>query len=424
MAKQRNETLEILLREYGFTHQELADEINRVAEQMFNVSVNCTDRHVRRWISGDVRWPWTRYLGALQAIFGRSPEALGFLPRGRSSRVPTPTPRPLPAGREQPVRRREFVAAGLAVTLGLDAIPASGRLGDSDVERIRRIVPALYAHDHALGGGALHRVAAQALARARRALNSCSYGERVGRQLYSAVGDLAATAGWFAYDAGQQEAATTLYGEALQSGILAGDGALQARVWSNLAMQARLLGRDREALRIGQAAVETRQAKGDLWLLAVLHCRQAVGHGRLGDRAGAERSLARAETAFGKANGEAAAWLSFLTAAEVMGLAGAAYQALGQHRRAAELTAASLGMLEPRYERNRVYYKVQHAEALLGHGEVEQAANVAQQVLATGRRVQSARVSDRIRALRGSLATRCDVPAVREFLDLTMETDL
>ncbi|MGY6025314.1 hypothetical protein [Streptomyces spinosirectus] len=95
------------------------------------------------------------------------------------------------------------------------------------------------------------------------ALNHCTYGERVERALYAAVGDLAASAGWFAYDAGQQQAATGLYNEALQAGMLAGDGMLQACVWSNLAMQARLLDRDQEALRIGRAAVETRQAKAD-----------------------------------------------------------------------------------------------------------------------------------------------------------------
>ncbi|MCF6525248.1 hypothetical protein [Streptomyces sp. JJ36] len=57
------------------------------------------------------------------------------------------------------MRRREFVAAGLAATLGIDQIPVQGRLGATDVGRVRRIVPALYAHDHALGGGALYQVA-------------------------------------------------------------------------------------------------------------------------------------------------------------------------------------------------------------------------------------------------------------------------
>lgn len=421
MARQRNVRLEALLAEFGLTHQQLADEVNRTAEDMFGKANDCTDRHVRRWIAGDVQWPWARYLLPLQEIFGRSPEAMGFVPR-KSSRVPTPPLRPTPVKEQRPVRRREFIAVGLATALGLDAIPSAGRLGMSDVERIRGIVPALYTHDHALGGGALHEVAAQALRHVHHALNHCAYGERVERALYAATGDLAASAGWFAYDAGRQGEATSLYNEALQHGMLAGDGMLQARVWSNLAMQARLLDRDQEALRIGRAAVETRQAKGDPWLMALLHCRQAVGHARTGDRTRAERSLARAEAAYDRTRGEPAAWLSFLTPAELVGLAGAAHQALGRHERAQLLTGAALDMLEPRFERNRVYYTAQRAQALLDSGDIEQAVAEAGQASAIAGRVQSERIQGKLGDLRRELRRFAHVPAAADFLEQTRQT--
>lgn len=319
------------------------------------------------------------------------------------------------------MRRRQFIAAGLAAIIGLDAIPAVGRVGTADVERIRGIVPALYRHDHALGGGALHAVAAEALTQVHYALNHCTYGERVERQLYAVAGDLAASAGWFAYDAGEQQAATALYNEALQAAILAGDGSLQARVWSNLAMQARLLGRDQEALRVGRAAVETRQAKGDPWLMALLHCRQAVGYARTGAHSRAEQALSRAETAYGRAAGEPDAWLTFLTPAELTGLAGAAHQALGLHRRAQQLTASALDLLAPQFERNRIYYTVQYAQALLSGGEVEQAVAEAARAVAVSGRVQSERVGGKLNDLRAAISRRRDVPAVAEFLDRTME---
>ncbi|MGW1024175.1 hypothetical protein ACWD4J_10715 [Streptomyces sp. NPDC002577] len=421
MAEQRNIKFEALLIEFGYTHAELADEVNQTAEDMFGKPTQCTDRHVRRWITGDVQWPWSRYLLPLQEIFGRSPEAMGFVPR-KSSRVPAPPRRPTPVKEEHPVRRREFIAVGLAAALGLDALPSAGRLGTGDVERIRAIVPALYNHDHALGGGALHEVAAQALRQVHQALNQCTYGERVERDLYAAAGDLAASAGWFAYDAGRQAEATSLYNEALQAGMLAGDGMLQARVWSNLAMQARLLNRDQVALRIGRAAVETRQAKGDPWLMALLHCRQAVGHAHTGDRTRAERSLSRAETAYGRAQGKPAAWLSFLTPAELTGLAGAAHQALGRHARAQQLTAAALGMLEPRFERNRVYYTVQRAQALLDGGDVEHAAAEAGKAVAIASRVQSERIRGKLGDLRQQMRQHAHVPAAADFLEQTRQT--
>lgn len=422
MGRQRNTKLEALLTEFGFTHAQLADEVNQTAEDMFGEPTQCTDRHVRRWIAGEVQWPWARYLLPLQQIFGRSPEAMGFLPR-KSSHVPAPPRRPVPVKEQRPVRRREFIAVGLAAALGLDTIPAAGRLGTGDVERIRAIVPALYTHDHALGGGALYEVAAQALRNVHHALNHCTYGERIERALYAAVGDLAASAGWFAYDAGRQEDATALYNEALQAGMLAGDGMLQARVWSNLAMQARLLDRDQEAVRIGRAAVETRQAKGDPWLMALLHCRQAVGHARMGDRVRAERSLARAETAYERAKGEPAAWLSFLTPAELTGLAGAAHQALGRHKRAQELTATALSMLEPRFERNRGYYTLQWAQALLDGGDVEHAAYEAGKAADMAARVHSDRLRGRLNGLRQQMRRYAgSVPEAADFVERTRQT--
>lgn len=317
------------------------------------------------------------------------------------------------------MRRREFMTVGLAAALGLDSIPAAGRLGMGDVERIRAIVPALYNHDHVLGGGALHTVAAQALRGVHYALNHCTYGSRIERSLYAAAGDLAASAGWFAYDAGVQEDATSLYSEALQAGMLAGDGMLQARVWSNLAMQARLLDRDQEALRIGRAALETRQAKQDPWLMSLLHCRQAVGHARVGERTRAERCLARAESAYDRATGEPPAWLSFLTPAELTGLAGAAHQALGRYGRAQGLTASALDMLEPRFERNRVYYTVQSAQAFLDGGDIEHAATEARHAVTMGRRIQSARVQHKLNGLRQQMRRHAHVPAAADFLEET-----
>lgn len=421
MTRARNTKLEALLTEFGYTHAQMADEVNRTAEDLFGEPARCTDRHVRRWIAGEVQWPWSRYLLPLQQIFGCSPEAMGFIAR-RSSRVPPPPRRPGSAKEQASVRRREFIAVGLGAVTGLDSIPSGGRLGIGDVERIRAITPALYTYDHALGGGALHEVAAQALRKVHHALNHCTYGERVERSLYAAAGDLAASAGWFAYDAGRQQEATALYNEALQAGILAGDGMLQARVWSNLAMQARLLGRDQEALRIGRAAVETRQAKADPWLMALLHCRQAIGNGRIGDRARAERSLARAESAYDHAQGEPAAWLSFLTPAELTGLAGAAHQALGKHRRAQELTASALDMLPARFERNRAYYKLQRAEALLDGGDVEQAAAEAGEGATLAARIHSERVRGRLDNLRQQMSRYAHVPAASDFLERTRRT--
>ncbi|MFB7919258.1 hypothetical protein [Streptomyces sp. NPDC056061] len=121
MGRQRNTRLEVAMAEYGFTHQSLADEINQATARIFgeNHPRKCTDRHVRRWISGEVRWPWTRYLHGLEQLFDRPAQALGFIPRGRNSaNLPAPPQSPAPT-KEVPVRRRRFITASAATTQAL-----------------------------------------------------------------------------------------------------------------------------------------------------------------------------------------------------------------------------------------------------------------------------------------------------------------
>ncbi len=417
MPRRRNTLLDGLLQEYGFTHEELADQINRVGGALLGTPPHCTDRHVRRWVSGEVRWPWTRYLVPLQEIFGRSPEELGFVPRGASSWVPAQPP-PTPT-KEPPVRRRDFITTGLAATLGFDAIPSRGRLGTGDLDTIRGITAALRRQDQALGGGALHLVAADALGRVRHVLTHCTYGDGVGRQLYAAAGDLAVSAGWFAFDAGRQREATALYQEALQAAILGRDGSLQARVWSHLTMQAWTRRHEQEALRIARATVETRQARTNARLAALLHARLALGYARTGQRSLAERALGRAESAFDRDRGEPDAWLFFFTAAELSGMAGAVCHALGQHRRAAASTGAALELIEPQFERNRAIYRAQHARTLVCGGEVEGAAAEARQVLAVCGRLQSQRIREWLHALRGEFGRYGDCASAVEFREET-----
>ncbi|MFJ9590936.1 transcriptional regulator, partial [Streptomyces acidicola] len=85
MDTERNALLADLLKEYGFGRQKLAEEVNTISERIYGRPGGATDRHVRRWLSGEARWPNARYLLPLVEIFDRPPEAMGFVPRGRSS---------------------------------------------------------------------------------------------------------------------------------------------------------------------------------------------------------------------------------------------------------------------------------------------------------------------------------------------------
>ncbi|MFF9638731.1 hypothetical protein ACF1D2_29655 [Streptomyces bacillaris] len=408
MDTPRNALFEALLREYGYTHRSLAAEVNRVSEGIYGRPGAATDRDVRRWVSGAVRWPTGRYLLPLTQMFDRPPEAMGFVPRGRSSRLPVP-PAPVRPGQEEPVKRREVLTASTAVTLSLvlrlEETPARGRLTMADIDRITATIGRLDAHFTAIGGGALLAVATAYISRLRDAADGCAYGPRVEQRLHSAISGLYSSAGWAAHDSGDGTAARLHHAAALQSAILAQDPGAQARAWSDLSLQARAEGRHREALSITRAALESRTARQDPRISALLHSRLAVGHARLGDRRATARALLAAETAHDRFDTAEPAppWLRFLDAAEIAGLAAIAHQATGRLPDAATATAQALRLLGPSMHRNRAYYGVQLAELQLAQGDTTGARATAASVDTVA--VSSPRIADRLATVHRLLAT-------------------
>ncbi len=394
MVRQRNGKLEALLEERGFTHQELADEVNRCAETLFGTASLCTDRHVRRWIRGDVQWPWPRYLLPLQEIFGRSPEAMGFVPHKSSKPVALPV-RPAPAKEPHPVPRRTFIAGALIATLGTDQTPQRGRLGASDVDRVRSTISRLDAHFNGLGGGALIDVAADYLHRLEYALDHCIYGERVERAMHHAVAEVAACAGWSAHDCGQYEKADHFRNRALQSALMARNPVAVTRAWSDLAAQAEHAGRPGEAARINRTALSERHIRSQPLISALLHARLADSLAQTSDPRGMGRHLLAAERAYDRVGVAAApSWLAFLTPAELSGLSAIAHGSAGQYVRAEQQAAQTLDLLEDRFTRNRTYYTVLLAELQLAQRDRARAAATATGLEVAG--IASSRIAARL----------------------------
>lgn len=394
MGSRRNTRLEALLAEFGYTHEQLADEINRVAERLCGEPANCTDRHVRRWIAGDVQRPWSQYLLPLQEIFGRSPEAMGFVQRKSSKPLPSPA-RPASEKGRSVVQRRTFIAGALVTALGIDQTPGHGRLGSSDLDRIRSTITRLDAHFNGLGGGALIDVAADYLSRLEHALDHCTYGERVERAMHRAMAEVAACAGWSAHDCGQYERAAQLRNRALQAALLARDPILVTRAWSDLAAQAEHAGRPAEAARINRAALSERHLRAQPLIASLLNARLADCLAQTGDPQGMGRHLATAERTYDRADAIGApSWLAFLTPAELSGLGAIAHQSAGQYGRAEAHAAQTLDLLEERFTRNRAYYSVLLAELQLAQGEHERAAATAASLRTVG--VTSSRITARL----------------------------
>ncbi|MFI5987080.1 hypothetical protein ACIBEA_40225 [Streptomyces sp. NPDC051555] len=412
MDRQRNTRLAALLDEFDYTHRTLAAEVNDVAAEMFGKPGDCTDRHVRRWISGAVRWPWTKYLLPLEQIFERPAEAMGFVPRGKNSAsLPVPPPRPLPAPKEaSSVKRRRFLTASAAAAtvtfaLGIDDTPSRGRLSMSDIDRVEKVIGRLDAHFFSIGGGPLLAVSTAYVDRLRDALDGCTYGDRVAQALHRSISSLYASAGWAAYDTDDTTHAALLHTASLQHALLAADPSAAARSWSNLALQARIEGRHREAVQITRAALNNRRTRQDPHIASLLHARLAIGQAKTADRTGAARSLLAAEKAYDRVGTTVPAptWLAFMTEGELSGLAAIAHQALGQYDRAEASTAQALELLPPTMRRSRAVYGVQLAELQLAQGDRERAA-----ATVTGldhSSLDSPRIADRLAVLQRTLTT-------------------
>ncbi|WP_371621522.1 hypothetical protein OG245_00375 [Streptomyces sp. NBC_01116] len=406
MATPTNTTLTVLLGEYGFTHRSLADEVDRVSGRIFGRPGAATDRDVRRWISGTVRWPTGRYLLPLAEIFDRPPEAMGFVPRGRTSRLPAP-PSSVRPGQEEPVKRRAFLTASTAATLTLalrlEETPVRGRLTMADIDRMTTTIGRLDAHFTAIGGGALPTVATTYIDRLRETADYYTYGPRVEQALHRALSGLHSSAGWAAYDSGDNATSRLHHAAALQSGVLAKDGHAQARAWSDLSLQYRAEGRHREALTINRAALQTRHARQDPRIAALLHS-------RLGDHSACARALLAAQKAHDRFDTTARPppWLRFLDAAEIAGLAAIAHRATGRLPDAEKATAQALHLLGPSTHRNRAYYGIQLAQLQLAQGDTTSAKATAATVDTAA--VSSPRIAQRLATVHRHLATAQETP--------------
>lgn len=398
MGKQRNEALAALMDEYRHTQKSLAAEVNQVADRL-GAPAACTERHVRRWLSCEVRWPQQRYLLPLQEIYGRPPEAMGFLPRGASSAVPPP--RRSPHRQEDDMRRRSFMATSVITVLGLDRLPEQGRIGASDIARIDGILARLDAHFAGLGGGAVRQAAAELLARLQRATAHCVYSPRIEADLYRAMSAAAACGGWSLHDCGQTDQAARLRHEALQAALLSRDPVASTRAWSDLAVQAEQDRRPREAARITRTALEDRHLRREPRLAALLHARLA-DYVAADDPRGMGRHLAAAERAYDRAEPNAAtSWLSFVSPAELRGLGALAHQSAGRLRRAEQLTVEARDLLGSAYVRNRTYYTLLLAEVQLAQGKRDAAAATAATLETDA--IDSTRITGRLTRLTSAL---------------------
>ena len=203
-----------------------------------------------------------------------------------------------------------YTAADVAMPLEYDHEPVArllrarggqAQVGAAEIAVVRQITQVFGAADEQLGGGhGLSTVAAYLADTAAPMLSGRYADEKVRRDAFGAVAELAWLLGWKHHDLGQEGAAQRYYLLGFQLAMEADPHAHAAWMMRAVAHQALSLKQPRHCLDLVQGALEQARGYADGATEALLHITHARAHAALGEKPLAARALLAAEDALGR----------------------------------------------------------------------------------------------------------------------------
>ncbi len=317
---------------------------------------------------------------------------------------------PVPA-EEAATQRRVFLTSTLAVAL--PAAPLPQRVEPRHVRELTDALSELERQDQLHGAGALVSPAEALLRRGRDLLAAGNYTDHMGRALYSAVGRLAVSTGWFRFDTGDVERARAYYHDGLVAATIGRDDHLTTRTLAILGHHANELGRYREAVSYVQAAQDTAGRWAPPALRALLLSREAAQWAAMGDLQRHQRLAAEAHDVYEPAAADA--WFSFVDQGELYTMEGHGLAAGSRFAEAVELFDRAVADTNPARRRNAVSRSLLLARAHVAAGDPTGAVARATPALESLREVNSARLRSSLRQLCRSLTSHQGMAAVKAF---------
>ncbi len=297
-------------------------------------------------------------------------------------------------------------SAGLSwlVRTGPDTLPdrpAGSRVGAADIERLRTTVTAFADMDDRFGGGHARRALVQYLRSDVPALLAGRYGERTGRQLFSAVAEATLLTAWMSYDSGVHGLAQRYFVQALRLAQAADDTLLAGSILDAMSHQATFLGRHREAATLARAARQGTTGKATPTLTAHFYAMEARALAVGGDGLSAQRALSEAVRVFERREpGEDPEWIAYFDDAELSAEFSHCFRDTGRFTDAITYAQRALtGSV-----RSDFFVTMVLAAGHLGNGDADEAAAVARRALDMGAALRSARCSEYVLAFRRQLS--------------------
>ncbi|MFJ5924711.1 sporulation protein [Kitasatospora sp. NPDC092948] len=432
----------------GASHKSLALRVNRLAHEA-GLATTYTHTSVANWCRRGMvpDWPVPKLLA--QAIGERLGRPVQLAEIGMAdARTPDAAvgldfPRdPADAVRVatsfwSSVNRRDFLTGtGFAVAAFTTPVtrwlvtPADddaahrgrGRVGAADLAELRDAADDARRWDSKYGGGNWKANSVTACLRERAVpLLNGSFGDGVGRQLFSVTAELSRLAGWTAFDAGQHDAAQRHFIQALRLARAGGDVELGCYVLTTMAMQTMLRGFAGEAIDMAQGAFQRAKGEAAPRVLAFTKLIEARAHARDDNAKAASAALAASESLLDQARDDAGdpPWIDFCHHARLSADAAEVCRDLKNPKAALAWNAQAAAMQTGVFTRSVGMRLAVVGTAHLQGKDLEQGLELGNRAVDILARVQSARALDYVREFSTALAPWRRESAVRDFLHRT-----
>ncbi|WP_052847831.1 hypothetical protein [Streptomyces avicenniae] len=295
---------------------------------------------------------------------------------------------------------------------------ATGRVGHSDVAKLREAAEEARRWDSKYGGGDWRSSMVPECLRTDAApLLQRGYTDEVGRQLFRATAELTRLAGWMAFDTGQQEAAQRYYIQALRLARAAADAPLGGYVLASMSLQATYRGFAEEGVDLAQAALERNRSLATARTMSFFHLIEARALAKAHDAPGCGRALAAAESFLERSRDgdDDPSWLDFYAHDRLAADAAECYIDLKLPGQVRHFTERALSEPTEEFVRSHGLRLVVAAVAELESGNLDKACAVGARAVEVAGRISSARTTDYVRDLLHRLAPYGHEPSVREL---------
>jgi tetratricopeptide (TPR) repeat protein len=270
------------------TRVEMASALNQTATGR-EARLNCDEKRLARWETGEVLWPHAIYRLALHELTGRDAEDLGFLPQHRRAErsVVTGT---------APTRDVLQVEAEIFDTLELTRLAGVSDIGGGTIEALNETAELLCCAYPSTPAATLRDRTKRRLQHVVRLLGGRSTLDQH-RALLVIAGWMAVLLGCLHYDLGEREEAEAARQAAYQWARQAGHSEIMAWAFEMSAWFALAEGRYEQLIEFAQAG-QAIAGTGSAGVQLVLQ--EAKGWSRLGDHERADAALIRGAAMLGQ----------------------------------------------------------------------------------------------------------------------------